>query len=176
MFAFADGEQALALSAESARITCQAPTLLDCCRLQSAMLHAALSGATRQTVLRPTISALNHPPLKPAVAKLIATTVQPGEQGTLVVHGADAVAALGAARWAFASTRNFRDGALAAVNLGGRSDVIGAVYGQLAGAFYGVDAIPSAWRTALVRRDKIEALADALLAHALTMLGISESA
>ena len=34
---------------------------------------------------------------------------------------------------------------LAAVNLGGDSDSIGAVYGQLAGAYYGFSAIPEEW-------------------------------
>ena len=34
---------------------------------------------------------------------------------------------------------------IAAVNLGGDSDSIGAVYGQIAGAYYGFGAIPERW-------------------------------
>ncbi|KAE8371305.1 ADP-ribosylation/Crystallin J1 [Aspergillus bertholletiae] len=37
------------------------------------------------------------------------------------------------------------DGALAVANLGGDADTAAAVYGGLAGAFYGVEAIPSEW-------------------------------
>ena len=50
-----------------------------------------------------------------------------------------------AALWAFCTTDNFKDGMLAAVNLGGDSDSIAAVYGQIAGAYYGYEAIPQEW-------------------------------
>ena len=55
------------------------------------------------------------------------------------------VSTLDAALWAFHTTDNFKDGMIAAVNLGGDSDSIGAVYGQIAGAFYGLEAIPAQW-------------------------------
>ena len=57
------------------------------------------------------------------------------------------VDALEAALWAFWSTDSFEDGALAAVNLGDDADTTGAIYGQLAGAYYGVDGIPERWRS-----------------------------
>jgi ADP-ribosylglycohydrolase len=78
--------------------------------------------------------------------------------------------ALDAAVWAFRSTDNFRDGALKAVNLGGNSDVVAAAYGQLAGAHYGVGAIPATWRTSLAGADLIEGFADRLLAHAMVTM------
>jgi ADP-ribosyl-[dinitrogen reductase] hydrolase len=56
------------------------------------------------------------------------------------------------------------------VNLGGDADVTGALYGQLAGAHYGVAALPATWRAAVLRRDVIEGLADRLLAGALAGL------
>ena len=56
-----------------------------------------------------------------------------------------AVSTLNAALWAFETTTTFEDGMIAAVNLGGDADSIGAVCGQLAGAYYGFDAIPRRW-------------------------------
>ena len=58
----------------------------------------------------------------------------------------------------FAALRDFRAGALRATNLGGSSRRrSAAVYGALAGAHYGVAAIPSAWRRdTLARHDLIE--------------------
>jgi len=53
-------------------------------------------------------------------------------------------------------------GALKAVNLGDDADTTGAIYGQLAGAFYGVEGIPQCWREKLTLREKIEAMADGL--------------
>ncbi len=50
-----------------------------------------------------------------------------------------------AAKWAFVLTLTFERGMIAAVNLGGDSDSIGAVFGQMAGAYYGYRAIPERW-------------------------------
>ena len=47
---------------------------------------------------------------------------------------------------------------------------LGAIAGALAGAHFGVEAIPAAWREALAGRDEIEELADRLLADALVGL------
>lgn len=69
-----------------------------------------------------------------------------------------AVSTVQAALWAFHSTRNFEDGMIAAVNLGGDADSIGAVYGQIAGAYYGFRAIPERWLAKIKDRDRIEKL------------------
>ncbi len=58
--------------------------------------------------------------------------------------------------WAFHSTENFRAGALAVVNLGEDADTTGAVYGQIAGAYYGVEGIPAEWQMKLAMRELIE--------------------
>jgi ADP-ribosylglycohydrolase len=76
---------------------------------------------------------------------------------------------LEAALWAFHGTDNFRDGALKVVNLGEDADTTGAVYGQIAGAYYGVDGIPAEWREKLAMRELIEQRATEL--HAMAGLG-----
>ena len=59
------------------------------------------------------------------------------------------VDALEAALWAFHKSQDFREGALLAVNLGDDADTTGAIYGQIAGAYYGAEAIPAEWRNGL---------------------------
>ncbi len=54
--------------------------------------------------------------------------------------------ALEAALWAFSRSDDFRTGCLTAVNLGEDADTTGAIYGQLAGAYYGESGIPAGWR------------------------------
>jgi ADP-ribosyl-[dinitrogen reductase] hydrolase len=49
---------------------------------------------------------------------------------------------LEAAVWVFAGTTCFEDAVLKAVNLGHDADTVGAIVGQIAGAFYGLDGIP----------------------------------
>ena len=72
------------------------------------------------------------------------------------------VQSMEAALWAFARSTTFKDGALLAVNLGDDADTTGAIYGQLAGAFYGVEAIPEEWRSKLAALDTLESFASRL--------------
>ena len=69
---------------------------------------------------------------------------------------------LAAALWAFHHASSFEEGALLAVNLGDDADSTGAVYGQLAGAYFGVQGIPLRWRQRLALSEMIEDYADAL--------------
>lgn len=75
-----------------------------------------------------------------------------------------AVSTLDAALWAFNTTETFKDGLIAAVNLGGDSDTIGAVYGQLAGAYYGFDAIPARWIKSIKTYKKIDEMIEKFVA------------
>jgi len=72
------------------------------------------------------------------------------------------VKSLEAALWAFYHSASFGEGCLLAVNLGDDADTTGAVYGQLAGAFYGEQEIPQPWRVRLAQRPLIESFADQL--------------
>jgi ADP-ribosyl-[dinitrogen reductase] hydrolase len=74
-----------------------------------------------------------------------------------------AVSTLQAALWAFQTTETFEDGMIAAVNLGGDSDTIGAVYGQIAGAYYGFDDIPERWLAAIKDQEKVSELIESFL-------------
>lgn len=59
---------------------------------------------------------------------------------------------------------SFESGALAIASLGGDADTNAAIYGQLAGAHYGVEAIPRTWRETVFEGGEILSLADDLLA------------
>jgi ADP-ribosyl-[dinitrogen reductase] hydrolase len=65
--------------------------------------------------------------------------------------------------WAFNKYDNFKDGALAVANLGGDSDTNCAIYGQLAGAYYGYKAIPAKWIKVLYMQAEISRLAGELI-------------
>ncbi|KAI9717050.1 MAG: hypothetical protein M1812_004985 [Candelaria pacifica] len=69
---------------------------------------------------------------------------------------------LEAALWAFFTTEEFREGAVQVVNLGDDADTVGAVYGGLAGAYYGYEAIPEEWIQGLQKRQVVEDVANGL--------------
>jgi ADP-ribosylglycohydrolase/protein-tyrosine phosphatase len=164
MLAFARVEEAVHLAGDAARVTSQAPAVVEVCRVFAAMLHAALSGRPKDEVLAPRrgLADLEEAAgLRPRIRSLLRGRYRRKSPGQIHT-GHTITQALEAALWAFDRTVTFRDGALLAANLGERSDVVTAVYGQLAGAYYAVEGIPPAWRASLARLDLIEALAHQL--------------
>jgi ADP-ribosyl-[dinitrogen reductase] hydrolase len=58
--------------------------------------------------------------------------------------------------WAFSTTETFEEGLVRIVNLAEDADTNGAIYGMLAGAYYGYDTIPRRWLDALQRPDILD--------------------
>jgi ADP-ribosylglycohydrolase len=170
MYFFADAPTAVARAVEAARLTAQAPMVLDCVRLLAAMVHLALSGRDKAGVLHPPRELWATPNTRPEVLVLFdgsyAHRMPPDITG-----GGGILQALEAALWAFHRTETFREGALLAANLGRDSDVVAAAYGQVAGAYHGVSAIPGIWRNSLMKQEVVIDTADRLLTHALVTLG-----
>jgi ADP-ribosyl-[dinitrogen reductase] hydrolase len=70
---------------------------------------------------------------------------------------------LEAALWCVGRTSSFAEAVLLAANLAGDADTVAAITGQLAGALYGRDAIPSGWLALLHDEVAISELAAKLL-------------
>ncbi len=150
-----DPERAVALAGESSRTTHGAVECVDACRYYAALIVEALHGSSKRDLLAPRRF---DEPLAPKIAAVAGGSFlekePPAIRGTGYV-----VDALEAALWAFARSESFEEGALLAVNLGDDADTTGAIYGQLAGAFYGASGIPERWRAKLALRELIESLA-----------------
>ncbi|MFO3705594.1 ADP-ribosylglycohydrolase family protein [Xanthomonas codiaei] len=148
-------------AADSSRTTHAAAEALDACRLFAAQLRTALLGATREQVLRTPCEGMVSPAVRALSTRDHAAVPAARIRGTGYV-----VDALSAALWCFATTETFADAVLRAANLGDDADTTAAICGQLAGAFYGVEGIPAAWRERVQDADEIMALADRLHAAA----------
>jgi ADP-ribosylglycohydrolase len=164
--AFARGPRAaVAHAAESSRTTHGAAECLDACRYFAGLIVGALAGVPKDELLVPHYSPApglwDETPLAPKVAE-VATGSFRERQPPEVRGSGYVVASLEAALWAFYHSDSFRGGALLAVNLGDDADTTGAVYGQLAGAYYGEEGIPPPWRERLALRERIAELADQL--------------
>lgn len=165
LFFAATPAEAVARAADSSRTTHAAHEAVDACRYLAALIVGAVRGVTKEELLSdhfaPVQGLWDLEPLAPRIAEIASGSFRrrepPEIRGTGYV-----VESLEAALWAFDRSDSFRDGALRAVNLGDDADTTGAVYGQLAGALYGVDAIPYEWRMKLSLLDQIEAFADRL--------------
>ncbi|MEW6424825.1 MAG: ADP-ribosylglycohydrolase family protein [Bacillota bacterium] len=157
--------EAIEKSGLSSRTTHGAVAAVDACRYLGALLVGAVNGCSKEELLAERYSPVPgywaENPLTPEIDEVAAGSFkrrQPPEiRGTGYVPRS-----LEAALWAFYRSDSFREGCLMAVNLGDDTDTTGAVYGQLAGAYYGERGIPESWRAKLARRDLIEAYAERL--------------
>ena len=165
MYFAADAAEAIARAADSSRTTHGAHEAVDACRYYAGLLVGALRGVHKHTLLSPRYCPVDgfweHDPLVHEIDRVAAGSFRfldpPDIRGTGYV-----VDALEAALWAFDRSDDYREGALLAVNLGDDADTTGAIYGQLAGAHYGAEAIPARWRNKLTMLTEITSLADQL--------------
>jgi ADP-ribosyl-[dinitrogen reductase] hydrolase len=167
LFFASEPKQAIHYAGESSRTTHGTKAAVDACRYFAGLLVGALRGKPKSELLSPYFSPTDEPGfwnetgLDPKIAAIAAGSFKkkdpPEIRGTGYV-----VESLEAALWAVDRSKSFREGALLAVNLGDDTDTTGAIYGQIAGAFYGVDGIPAEWRAILALEELITEFADKL--------------
>ena len=165
MFYAHDAAAAIERSADSSRTTHGAEEAVDACRYFGGLLVGALQGVDKELLLSPGYCPVEglweRTPLACRIAQVAGGSFKrrepPAIRGTGYV-----VESMEAALWAFHKSRDFRDGALLAANLGEDADTTAAIYGQLAGAHYGAEGIPAEWRGLLTMGAEITSMADRL--------------
>ncbi|TVX97890.1 ADP-ribosylglycohydrolase family protein [Paenibacillus cremeus] len=162
MYYAADPAQAIIRSGDSSLTTHGAVLAVDACRYYGGLIVGALAGVAKEELLSPRYTPApgfwERQPLVPEIDEIASGSFKdrqpPDIQGTGYV-----VRSMEAALWAFHRSDSFEEGALLAVNLGDDADTTGAIYGQLAGAYYGFGTIPTEWLVELTDRVNIDALA-----------------
>lgn len=149
------------MSGESSRTTHGAEEAVDACRLYGVMISKALTDRGKNVILQ-----------APPHLNSYCATIQAVAEGSYkrknppdIVGSGYVVQSLEAALWAFYRSDNFKDGCLMAVNLGNDADTTAAIYGQLAGAYYGVNGIPAEWLAKLHAKGTISDMAIQLMEH-----------
>jgi len=165
MFFARQPQLAIEKASESSRTTHAAIQAVDACRYFSGLIVGALSGVSKKELLSPEYVPITgywkQVPLIAPIAEIAAGSFKHREPPEIIGTGY-VVKSLEAALWAFHKSTNYHDGALLAVNLGYDADTTGAVYGQLAGAYYGKLSIPAAWVQKLAFSELIQTMADRL--------------
>ena len=162
LFFASDPEEAIRMSAESSRTTHGAWSCLDACRYFGGLIVGAVQGASKEELLSqryaPIDSFWDRIPLCAEVDEIASGSFKHKEPPEIIGSGY-VVRSLEAALWAFDRSSTFEEGCLLAVNLGDDADTTGAIYGQIAGAHYGVTGIPVSWRLRIAYVDRIARLA-----------------
>ncbi|WP_415911926.1 ADP-ribosylglycohydrolase family protein [Neptuniibacter sp. QD37_11] len=154
-------KEAIKAAEKDAKTTHWDKRCVDANKVYALLMLRTLEGLEKEAVLDPpeVFSVLGE--LHPEISEIVGgsyryLTRDAIESTGYVVHS------LEAALWSFYQANSFEEGAKLAVNLGGDTDTIAAIYGQLAGAYWGYNAIPNEWVKNLYQYKKIVVLADLL--------------
>jgi ADP-ribosyl-[dinitrogen reductase] hydrolase len=164
----AEPRRALDAAYLSTAVTHRAPQALAASDLFARMLLAALEGAPRQRILAAgadgCFAADAHVPAGSPYHPDVAAVARGERLDALDDYdgGGYVVDSLRVALHAFRACETFEDGALRAVNVGGDADTNGAIFGQIAGAFFGMRGIPDRWVARLAWRSHILSVAGKL--------------
>ncbi|KAL4919077.1 ADP-ribosylation/Crystallin J1 [Aspergillus aurantiobrunneus] len=157
---FCDIDEALQNAAASSDATHPYPTCAECCVIYTKLIVRALNGANKEDLAREVAATtFKDKKLKERLSRYTRLQDWEATNGNGINSSGYVISTLEAALWSFFSTSTFESGALRAVNLGWDADTVGAVYGGLAGAFYGLEAIPSNWVGRLQKREVVEEIA-----------------
>ncbi len=152
-------EEAIQKSGECSRTTHGALTAVDACRYYGGLIAGAVNSASKEELLskcyNPVIGLWDNEELSQEIYEIASGSFKRREPPEIKGTGY-VVKSLEAALWAFLKSGSFEEGCLLAVNLGDDADTTGAVYGQLAGAYYGFQGIPVKWIEKISHRELIE--------------------
>jgi len=159
---------AIRVAGDQARTTHGPPEAIDCCRYFCALVIGALQGYDKGKLLSPFFipegcedqHLWDQLPMK--VSELAKGSYKSKTKEEIKNSGY-VVLALEAALWGFYQTQTFEDGLILLINLGDDSDTIGAIYGILAGAYYGSNQIPIRWSCKIMYHSLIREMARELL-------------
>ncbi|WP_460135923.1 ADP-ribosylglycohydrolase family protein [Pseudomonas sp. S1_E04] len=158
LFYFPDPDNISTFTIQSSRTTHAAEEAIECCLVLAQAICNALRGDAKDEVLRLSCTSLSAPKVM-AIAR-----GEYRDKSSADINGSGySVASLEAALWCFHHSNSFAEAVLCAANLGDDADTTAAIVGQLAGAHYGVQAIPTDWIKKLWWQDEIREMADALL-------------
>jgi ADP-ribosyl-[dinitrogen reductase] hydrolase len=143
-------------AAAQARLTHSAVEAVASASMLAEVLTVALESGDRDGIPAAT-STFAHPALAGIASGSYRTKAR-----AEISSAPRALDTLEAALWCVARTGAFEAAMIEAVNLGGDTDTIGAVTGQLAGALYGASAIPQRWTAQLQDGARLAELAAGL--------------
>lgn len=142
-------------SMDSSRITHANPLCVGSCMALNLAIAALLNDPVSDPLSVATAATTNSTILS-ALAEV------PDQSAETLDSGGYVLATMQSAFWAVMAHDSLEETVVAAVNLGDDADTTGAVAGALAGARWGLSAIPDRWLDRLIGHDELLSLADGI--------------
>jgi ADP-ribosyl-[dinitrogen reductase] hydrolase len=139
-----DPDRLLADSRRQSEVTHRHPECLAACAFVNTAIYELMRGIERAAAVERALEGVEMPePLRAAIRSAPGKTREQLPNSGWVRHTAES------AIWGLLTTGSFEEAIIQVANLGGDADSAAAVMGALAGAAYGLDAIPEEWREKL---------------------------
>ncbi len=158
LFFYPDFDKIIYYSGESSKTTHGAIECIDACKLFGVYIGLALEGRSKTDILDQNI----YLPVTQNVLNISKRSFLTKDYNSIRATGY-VINALESALWSFYKSSSFEDSILTAANLGDDSDTTAAICGQISGAFYGKNSIPTKWLEKLVMQREIEKIAISLM-------------
>jgi ADP-ribosyl-[dinitrogen reductase] hydrolase len=144
----------------SSKITHADPRCTDSAvAVNQAIVHL-LNGHSVAGVIEAAIVGIEEPSVRDTILQATAADASSVRSSGYVLH------TVGASFWCLVNHGTLEEAVVAAVSLGDDTDTTGAVVGALAGAAYGIHAIPTRWLDQVQYRAELDQLATSLLTWA----------
>ena len=151
----------------SSKTTHSSSIAIDSCRYLAFVILYLFQSSNKEAIFtsefsKAVYSYFKKAPLHSALKPIIELDFLTKNQDEIKSSGY-AIDSLEAALWCFYNTNSFEEAILKAVNLGSDADTIGAITGQIAGAYYGIENISEELISNLCKSDLIILTAERLI-------------
>ena len=157
LYYYQDKEALIKYAAQSSQTTHKSELAVDACIYYAQLIAGAVKGYSKEELLsnefiytkdmrKEVVNVINGSYKEDKVYKPTGYVIDTLETALMVFYRFD----------------SFEDGLLHVISLGYDTDTVGAVYGQLAGAFYGHNGIPKKWTSSLIKYNLLYSTAEEL--------------
>ncbi|TVV43296.1 ADP-ribosylglycohydrolase family protein [Thalassolituus sp. C2-1] len=154
---FSDLEECIKFAGESSRTTHGSAECIDSCKLFASLLYHAYASTEKTEIF----TRNTYKPATDKVSGISEARFLDNSYSQLTGSGY-VIESLESALWCFMNSNSFEECVLMAANIGNDADTTAAIAGQIAGAFYGLENIPSHWVDKLAMKDEILEIASKL--------------
>jgi len=157
-----DFNQAVHYAALNSKTTHGSPIAVDSCRYFAYVVVHLLNGYEKNMIfsnkfIHDVYTFFNDSPLHKELEPIVNGDFMTKSEDEIFSTGY-AIHSLEAAMWSFYHTKSFKEAILKAVNLGDDADTVGAITGQIAGAYYSYDGISEKWLKELSQYELIKSV------------------
>jgi len=129
------------------KLTHSSPLAVYACVVFSYYLKAILEGVPKDIIAKPYFKTKDVKWKKGELPQQIENIVKGGWQIGVTLNNVSpyCVDILSVVLYEFFTKNSFKEGMVSIINKGGDTDTLGAIYGNIAGCYYGLTSIPSEW-------------------------------